>query len=168
MSTTKHVAAGLGVSAVAAVSFLYGAQISDVYFAEQALAREQSTLEKLELTRESLRQSLETLGKQSRETGENLDVAREKLTSAERETAKCREEIAEWQRREKEAKEIRQKYISECARLEKERVELQVKEKEQKEKVDFANAASSASRERVSKLRKNAERCMERLVGKKK
>jgi chromosome segregation ATPase len=166
--STKHVAAGLGVSAVTAVSFLYGAQISDVYFAEQALSREQATYEKHEEARRSLRQSLETLENQSRETGENLDIAREKLTSAERETAKCREQIAKWQRREKEAKEIRQKYISECARLEKERVELQVKEKEQKEKVDFANAASSASRERVSKLRKNAERCMERLVGKKK
>ena len=166
--STKHLAAAVGVSAVTATSFFYGAQISDVYFAERALSREQSTFEKLEQTRENLHLLLKTLEKQSRETGENLDIAREKLTSAERETANCREQIDKWQRREKEAKEIRQKYISECARLEKERVELQVKEKEHKEKVEKANAASSASKERVSKLRKNAERCMERLVGKKK
>jgi hypothetical protein len=80
----------------------------------------------------------------------------------------AKEALAKWQQKEKNAKENRQKQVSEYARLEKERAEWQEKRKAQKEDVLKIKAKTVEQREKVNSLRKNAEKCMERLVGKKK
>jgi uncharacterized membrane protein YgaE (UPF0421/DUF939 family) len=158
--------ASAGVASAGATSFYFGPQLSDVYFAERLLAKEQSLLSRLET-------GLETRAKTLRETerenpNPKVARARESLLASEKELDEAKEALAKWQRKEKDAKENRQKQVSEYARLEKERAEWQEKRKSQKEDVLKMKAKTVEQREKVNSLRKNAEKCMERLVGKKK
>lgn len=160
--------ASAGVASAGATSFYFGPQLSDVYFAERVLAKEQSLLSRLETGLETRANTLRDAERENKQKSDEVARARESLLNAEKELDETKEELAKWQRKEKDAKEKRQTRVSDYARLEKERAEWQEKRKVQKEDVLKQKAKTVEQREKVHSLRKNAERCMERLVGKKK
>jgi len=160
--------ASAGVASAGATSFYFGPQLSDVYFAERLLAKEQSLLSRLEIGLETRAKTLRDTERENTQKSTEVARARESLLASEKELDEAKEALAKWQRKEKDAKEKRQKQVSEYARLEKERAEWQEKRKAQKEDVLQIKAKTVEQREKVNSLRKNAEKCMERLVGKKK
>ena len=159
--------ASAGVVSAGATSFYFGRQLSDLYFAERAMAKEQSLLSRLEPDWKRAR-TLRDTERENTQKSTEVARARESLLASERELDEAKKALAKWQRKEKDAKENRQKQVSEYARLEKERAEWQEKRKAQKEDVLKIKAKTVEQREKVNSLRKNAEKCMERLVGKKK
>ena len=160
--------ASAGVASAGATSFYFGPQLSDVYFAERLLAKEQSLLSRLETGLETRAKTLRDTERENTQKSSEVARARESLLASEKELDEAKEALAKWQQKEKNAKENRQKQVSEYARLEKERAEWQEKRKAQKEDVLKMKAKTVEQREKVNSLRKNAEKCMERLVGKKK
>ena len=122
--------ASAGVVSAGATSFYFGPQLSDVYFAERLLAKEQSLLSRLETGLETRAKTLRDTERENAQKSSEVARARESLLASEKELDEAKEALAKWQRKEKDAKENRQKQVSEYARLEKERAEWQEKLKE--------------------------------------
>ena len=108
--------ASAGVVSAGATSFYFGPQLSDVYFAERALAKEQSLLSRLETGLETRANTLRDTERENTQKSTEVARARESLLASEKELDEAKEALAKWQRKEKDAKENRQKQVKRNSR----------------------------------------------------